>query len=291
MKNWLQLFRVQDYVKNLLVFFPAFFGGKILYNSHLPKLTVLFLLFCFLCSGVYIINDLFDYKWDQNHPDKKNKPLTSGAVNRYTAIAAALLLITISLIGTGQFGKYVLLQFTIYLAVNIFYSAFGKHVPFLDLFIIMFGFLIRIQAGSVVTGVPVSAWLYLIIILFAFGFGLVKRLEEIMLLNMHGVDSNKVRPALRYYAENFAKPAVTGIVSSGGLAYVVYTLSPETMERLGSDFVFISCAPVLFAIYEYLKLLKQGEISIMPQYVLLHSKTILVSVLVWLAMMVYFIYL
>lgn len=291
MKNWLQLFRVQDYVKNLLVFFPAFFGGKILYNNHLPNLALLFLLFCFLCSGVYIINDLFDYKWDQNHPDKKNKPLTSGAVKRNTAIAVALLLIAIALIGAGQLSKYVLIQFTIYFAVNIFYSAFGKHVPFLDLFIIMFGFLIRIQAGSVITGVPISAWLYLIIILFAFGFGLVKRLEEIRLLNQHGIDSNKVRPALRYYAENFAKPAVTGIVSSAGLAYVVYTLSPETMERLGSDFVFISCVPVLFAIYQYLKLLKQGEISIMPQYVLLHSKPILLSVMVWLVMMVYFIYL
>jgi 4-hydroxybenzoate polyprenyltransferase len=291
MKNWLQLFRVQDYVKNLLVFFPAFFGGKILYNNHLPNLALLFLLFCFLCSGVYIINDLFDYKWDQNHPDKKNKPLTSGAVKRNTAIALALLLVAIALIGAGQLSKYVLIQFTIYFAVNIFYSAFGKHVPFLDLFIIMFGFLIRIQAGSVITGVPISAWLYLIIILFAFGFGLVKRLEEIRLLNQHGIDSNKVRPALRYYAENFAKPAVTGIVSSAGLAYVAYTLSPETMERLGSDFVFISCAPVLFAIYQYLKLLKQGEISIMPQYVLLHSKPILLSVMVWLVMMVYFIYL
>lgn len=290
MKNWLRLLRVHDYVKNLLVFFPAFFGGKIMYYDNAAKLTLLFLLFCFLCSGVYIINDLFDYKWDKNHPDKKNKPLTAGAINRNVAIIVASLLICIALTGAWFLGTVVLIQFSIYLAVNIFYSAFGKHVPFLDLFIIMFGFLIRIQAGSVITGVPVSWWLYLIIILFAFGFGLVKRLEEIRLLNLHGIDSNMVRPALKYYEENFAKPAVTGIVSTGGLIYIVYTLSPETMNRLGSNYVFVSCTPVLFAIYQYLKLLKQGKISIMPQYVLLHSKPILLSVIAWLAMMVYFIY-
>ncbi len=290
MKNWLQLLRVHDYVKNLLVFFPAFFGGKIMYHDNPAKLTLLLLLFCFLCSGVYIINDLFDYKWDKNHPDKKNKPLISGTINRNAAIIVAILLICTGLIGAWFLSAVVFIQFCIYLAVNVFYSAFGKHVPFLDLFIIMFGFLIRIQAGSVITDVPVSWWLYLVTILFAFGFGLVKRLEEIRLLNLHGIDSNIVRPALRYYEENFAKPAVTGIVSAGGLTYTVYTFSPETMNRLGSNFVFISCLPVLFAIYHYIKLLQKGEKSIMPQYVLLHSRPILLSVIVWLAMMVYFIY-
>ncbi|MFM2307431.1 MAG: hypothetical protein RLZZ367_2100 [Bacteroidota bacterium] len=290
MKSWLQLLRVQEYVKNVLVFFPAFFGGKLMCDGNPERLALLFLLFCVLCSGVYILNDLFDHKWDINHPTKKQKPITSGSITKGTAIVSAILLLLFSLSGSLFLGYFVLIQFGIYLAVNIFYSVYGKHIPFLDLLLILIGFIIRLKVGSVVTAVPVSGWLYLIIILFSVGFGLAKRLEEIRLLNQHGIDSNVVRPTLKYYAEAFAKPVIKVIVIGAGLVYAVYTVMPDTINRLHSRFVFVTCIPVVLGIAEYFRLLNNDSISIMPQAVLLNNKKIMTSVFIWLVMIACFIY-
>ncbi|HLP50396.1 MAG TPA: UbiA prenyltransferase family protein [Chitinophagales bacterium] len=291
MRHWISLLRVTDYIKNILVFFPAFFAGKILAADNFSRSGILFILFSFLCSGVYIINDLFDQRWDARHPTKRHKPLTSGIISWWPALASATLLLLLAMIPAYLLAMQIFWLFAVYLIINLFYSAFGKHVPFLDLLIIAFGFLLRLQAGGIATSVPISAWLYVTIVLFALGFGLAKRLEEIRLLSQHGVDSANVRPALKFYAESFARPGIIGIVLIAGACYMAYTLNAETMQRLGSPFVFVTCLPVIVGIYNYIKLVQAGQQSIMPQQVLLQNRPIQISLLCWIVLMAYFIYL
>ena len=80
MKNYLKLMRVEQWVKNLFVFAPLFFSGNIM-NAHLFNESLFaFVVFSFTASSIYILNDYVDIESDKKHPEKKNRPLASGAV-------------------------------------------------------------------------------------------------------------------------------------------------------------------------------------------------------------------
>ena len=79
--NTLQLIRIKDWFKNLIIFFPIIFSGKILEYSNYINLIIGFILFSIVCSSVYILNDIIDKNKDKIHPIKKNiKPLESSTL-------------------------------------------------------------------------------------------------------------------------------------------------------------------------------------------------------------------
>lgn len=76
LKNIIALIRVKQWVKNLFVFLPIFFAGKLLSFTDVIQSLTAFFSFCFIASIIYIINDYSDIESDKHHPQKK-KP-TSG---------------------------------------------------------------------------------------------------------------------------------------------------------------------------------------------------------------------
>lgn len=82
----LQLMRVHQWVKNLFVFLPIFFAAKILDVDLLGKSIIGFIAFSLVASSVYILNDYMDIEADRLHPEKKKRPLASGALSKNTAI-------------------------------------------------------------------------------------------------------------------------------------------------------------------------------------------------------------
>ena len=92
MKVWLNLLRVNQYVKNLVVFFPLFFAGKILDTSLFESTILAFVCFCLSASAVYIFNDSRDVHYDREHPKKRFRPLASGEIRVSRAIKVAFLL-------------------------------------------------------------------------------------------------------------------------------------------------------------------------------------------------------
>jgi 4-hydroxybenzoate polyprenyltransferase len=58
--NTLELIRVKDWLKNLLLFVPLVFSGNVLIFNYYQSLIINFLIFSFTASIVYIINDIFD---------------------------------------------------------------------------------------------------------------------------------------------------------------------------------------------------------------------------------------
>lgn len=290
MKKWLQILRVGEYIKNLLVFFPAFFGGKLFEHGNFQQLVFTFIVFCFLSSAIYIINDLFDKQFDNKHPFKKSKHIASGRISVREAIAVALFLLVLVM----GLSSLISLQFLgvciVYLLTNLFYSSLGKHIPLLDLLLITFGFLLRLEAGSIVTEVVISNWLYAMNFLLAIGFGLSKRLNEIRLLALNQIDASEVRPSLKYYSVPVAQYGIILIVGCATVCYMFYTISPETTERLQSKLIFVTCIPVLVGVFRYIRLVKEEARNVMPQYVLKHDRLIQVSIGFWIVMMAFFIY-
>ena len=84
MKNYIKLLRVKHYIKNLLIFLPVFFGGKLLNKHNLNSTLIGFIVFCLVSSLIYIMNDIGDIENDRNHPKKCTRPLASGAMYMVT---------------------------------------------------------------------------------------------------------------------------------------------------------------------------------------------------------------
>ena len=61
-KNILRLLRVQQYIKNLLIFVPLFFAGQITDLELLLNVSIAFVAFSISASSIYILNDFQDIK-------------------------------------------------------------------------------------------------------------------------------------------------------------------------------------------------------------------------------------
>ena len=98
MRTYFDLFRIKHWIKNLIVFFPAFFGGVLFNQSNLFQLSISFFYFSLAASTVYLFNDLIDYNQDKLHPKKKERPISSGKISvRNSIIILIVMYITLIL--------------------------------------------------------------------------------------------------------------------------------------------------------------------------------------------------
>ena len=74
------------------------------------------------------------------------------------------------------------------------------------------------------------------------------------------------------------------------LAYALYTLAPETIEKFGGDRLKFTVPFVLFGIFRYLFLVHRCGDGGQPERVLLVDRTLQVDIAAWLAVVVWAIY-
>lgn len=158
MSDLLKLLRVRHWIKNILIFLPALCGDKLLSNIEYFKITtIMFAAMCFLASVIYMVNDICDYESDLRNPRKQQHPLIAG---RMTVLQVKkCLLICAFCFFCFTYILYILLELNIwfnmlaftaiYLLINVGYSVFGlKNVPVLELFILVLGYIIRLDLGG-----------------------------------------------------------------------------------------------------------------------------------------------
>ena len=97
---YLSVLRPQHWYKNLLVFLPVIFSLNLLDTGLFFLSLQGFSLFCLASSGLYIINDLLDFKSDKIHPIKKQRPIASGKISKKRAFVLALIFLAVSVIGS-----------------------------------------------------------------------------------------------------------------------------------------------------------------------------------------------
>src|SRR3989304_6646936 len=165
--DYILLARPWQYLKNLFIFAPVFFGIKLTETQLLLNSVVAFILFCLVASSVYVINDLKDIEKDRQHPTKKNRPLAAGRINKGEAVIFAVILLLISLPASFIFNQQLALVLSSYFLLNLAYSLKFKHIAIVDVIIISVGFVMRIFAGSAVTGITLSMWVILMTFLIS----------------------------------------------------------------------------------------------------------------------------
>ena len=268
---WLSLCRVDQYVKNLFVFLPPFFAGRLMEFQVLVVVIPSFLAISLLASGVYIYNDIWDIEEDRSHPMKRRRPLPSGDVSPREAkrLATALLLLGFCVAGVESFrirsGELFLL-FSAYVLMNILYTRWLKRFAILDVAIIAIGFVIRIFIGAISSAVLLSNWILLMTFLLAFFLGFGKRRDDLVLLED---DAVRVRKSVAGYNLAFLDAAMGIMASVVLVTYIMYTVSPDVIARFGTDRVYYTTVFVVLGILRYLQITFIERNSGSPTQVLL----------------------
>lgn len=193
MKKYLKLFRVNHYVKNLLIFTTIVFGAD-LFTGDFYKILMGFVSFSFMSSTIYIINDIIDYDIDKKTAIKKDEPIASGEISKKKAVKILIITFILSLFinyFTDSYFSYLYLLS--YFLLNIFYSFFGKNIAYLDLILIVSFYLIRIDYGAMILNLPVSLLLTLTVIFGSLYLTLMKRKIELK--------NHKYRKVFKVYTE------------------------------------------------------------------------------------------
>ena len=273
--KYLKLLRVKHYLKNVLVFLPLIFSGRLLEQPLLAYNLIAFVIFCLLSSAIYIINDIRDVQSDRNHPTKCRRPIASGAISMRMAygVMAALLVcsIALSLVIGSSFWAFSVLG--CYLLLNILYSFGLKHIPIVDIAILASGFLLRVVYGSTITGIEISKWLYLTVISMAFYMGLGKRRNE-MICHTGG----ETRPVLQHYTRDFLDKNLYVFVTLAIVFYSLWSLDPVTTARHNGD-ALVWTVPLVILICLRYSLDIEGHSDGDPVEVLTKDKTLLAFVL------------
>ena len=280
LQAYLKLMRPHQWIKNGFVFTGLIFGHA--WNDMALVTTVLLVTVAFslLSSSIYIINDIADRVSDSQHPKKRQRPIASGAVKLPEAWVLAIILLSVSLLlvwsSAGLIALAVLLT---YLVMNLGYSFGLKHVVILDVFLIAAGFMLRILAGTIGVGIEPSNWLLLTGMMITLFLGFTKRRAEMAIVE--GMEGQK-RKVLAHYDERMLDVMIASSAATVVIAYSLYTMSPDTIARHGTDKLILTTPLILYGMFRYLYLLYIHKAGEDPAGELLKDRHVLVTVLLWL---------
>jgi 4-hydroxybenzoate polyprenyltransferase len=275
--------RPSQWTKNLFVFAALLFGQRgnspaFLDPDAILRAAAAFAIFCMLSGIVYLINDVADREGDRLHPLKRHRPIASGAVSPQAAVTTAVLMTVGALTASWLLRPAFALVAVAYVALLALYSGPLKHIVIIDVLTIAIGFVLRAVAGAVAIEVPISHWLLILIILLALFLALSKRRHELVLL-ADGATGH--RPILEEYSPYLLDQMIGVVTASTLVSYVIYTVSPETVQKFHTDYLGFTLVFPLYGIFRYLYLVHLKEGGGSPSDMLVNDRPLLACVALW----------
>ncbi len=277
--------RPEQWTKNLFVFAALLFGAADVTNGvQLPSAIAIarslgaFVVFCGLSGVVYLINDVADREGDRRHPLKARRPIASGELAPGIALAAATLIGACALAVAFWFGVRFGLVSASYVALLALYSARLKHVVILDVMTLAIGFVLRVVAGGVVIDVQISHWLLVCTILLALFLAMSKRRHELVLLADGAIEHRRI---LGEYSPYLLDQMIGVVTASTLIAYIFYTISPETQQKFQTPWLGLTIPFPLYGIFRYLYLVHRKEGGGSPTTMLVNDRPLLACVALW----------
>lgn len=258
--DYLNLIRIQQWYKNLVVFLALFFSGN-LFNDELFFTTIIaFFSVSFISSAGYIINDIVDAKSDRLHPEKRHRPFASGRISLYQALFITSILLFSSVLLAILIHTLFLFVLGSIFGLMLLYTFFLKNIPLADILTVSSLFVLRAIAGAVAISVTISPWLVLVPFFLSLFLSIGKRHGEVGLLRENSVVVNEV---LKAYTPRLTTSLMNGATTSLILSYALYI-------TLGDHILLIYTLPVaLFLVFRYYSLILSGSsIARYPEQVL-----------------------
>jgi 4-hydroxybenzoate polyprenyltransferase len=284
--EYLKLFRISHWIKNILIFIPLLFSSAFL-NLYFVIVSIMgFFIFSLLASIVYIINDIRDREKDRRHSTKCRRPIASGQISLHNAVAAIIILalfmsaLIISMVlwfpmaslFQSVFGWWGLLF--LYLILNIGYSFGFKNIPIIDITLLAAGYVIRVLFGASLIGSGISVWLYLTITVGAFYLGLGKRRNEIIR------SETGTRQVAQFYSHNFLDKNMYMCQALCVVFYALWSIDTITVERFHTG-AFVYTIPLVLIILLKYSLNVEADSDGDPTSVVLHDKVLMLLCIVY----------
>lgn len=277
MKNILLVLRPKHYIKNIFIFTPIFFSLRFNDPEKILSSFYAFLVFCIAASGIYILNDIFDLEEDSQHPEKKHRPLASGQIKKKTAFLVMSALLLLALVISYIINLDFLFVLIGYIIINVLYSIKLKHISVLDIVIIALGFLLRVVAGGVVTGIEISMWLIIMTFLLAIFLGLAKRRDDVI-LSEKGL---KTRKNVDGYNLEFINAAMLLMAAVIIVSYILYTVSIDIQQKFNTQNLFYSSFFVVVGILRYMQITFVENNSGNPTNLIYRDKFLQFIIILW----------
>ena len=292
MIEYLRLLRPLQWLKNGFVFAPIFFSSNLLKWEFFWPTFIVFASFCLISSSIYCFNDLRDVDADRLHPKKCKRPIASGAVS-ITGGYVMMFICTIGSLALLPLSQspnlpYLYLIVGGYWLMNIAYCLLLKQYALIDVTIIAVGFVMRVLIGGLTTNIWISHWLVLMTFLVTLFLAFTKRNDDYRFYEQTG---QKPRVSITGYNKTFINEATAIVASVTMVCYIMYTMSPEVIERMGTRYVYLTSGWVLAGLLRYLQNMIVFGLSGSPTKALVKDHFIQFCVLGWLASFFVIIYL
>jgi len=284
----IKLIRPHQYIKNLFIFLPVFFALKITDLELLIDVVIAFVAFSFSASAIYIVNDYHDINEDRQHPKKKYRPLASGAISVRAAIALSLIMAISGMTIMALLSPQAALILMAYIAMNLAYSFYFKHISILDITIIAAGFVLRLYVGSAVTDISLSMWIVIMTFLLALFMALAKRRDDVVIYNDTG---KKLRKVIDGYNLQFLDAAMMIMASVVIVSYILYTTSSDIIQKLHSGNLYLTAFFVIIGIMRYLQIALVENNSGSPTRIVLKDRFMQITIALWLLSFAWILYL
>lgn len=227
--QYLKAMRPHQWLKNILVMVPALAAHD--FSALLPAF-IAFIAFSLAASSVYLINDMLDLEADRRHSRKCERPFASGAIPVAHGMIHAAALFLVSMLIAVTLAPSFLLVLLVYLALTFAYSLILKRKLMIDIWTLGTLYTIRIVAGGMASGVPLSEWLLAFSMFLFLSLAAVKRMSELADLKSQNLESIEGRG---YRVSDL--PVVLGVVLSSGYCSVVilslYISNADVAGRYG----------------------------------------------------------
>jgi decaprenyl-phosphate phosphoribosyltransferase len=269
--------RPRQWIKNVLVVTAPLAGGRLLEQEVLLKTGLAFVAFCLVSATVYLVNDIRDVEEDRLHPRKRFRPIAAGELRPAAALVLAAVTgaagFAIGFLTSVQLG----ITLAVYVAVQIVYSVYLKHLPVVDLAIVASGFLLRAIAGGVAAHILLSQWFLLVASFGSLFMVAGKRYSEMKAI---GADAG-TRRSLERYSESYLRfiwmlAAVMVLIS-----YSLWAFENRTAPWLGVPWTALSIAPFTLGLLQYALEVDAGTAG-EPEDVVLNDRVLQGIGVVWL---------
>lgn len=280
LKAFARLARPHQYVKNAFVFLPILFGHRLMDSNALRLCSLAFVTFCLIAGAVYTMNDIMDRDEDRRHPQKCLRPLASYEVSIREAILFSLILFFSAVVILIRYLPYSIWSIVgAYVGINLAYSVYLRNLAILDIFCISSGFVLRVLAGAVSADIIVSHWMLIMTFLLALFMALAKRRNDFVIMELNNEQVS--RKSITGYNLEFLSMSMIIASSVVIVAYILYTVSPQTLAIHGEVNLYVSSIWIILGLMRYLQITFVEKKTLSPTSIILKDRFMQITILAW----------
>lgn len=283
LKTALREMRPHHWIKNLLFLVPLVADHN-LGLTGITQVVVAMIAFSLGASALYIINDLLDLDADRRHPEKRNRPIASGALSIQSAMIICLgLMIAAPLLAWAVSPAVAALTVT-YMLSSLIYSLWLKKLRWFDLLMLAWMFLLRVVTGAVASGIEASKLQYLLAFVFAVSLALAatKRITALARARHHGY-----LPGRGYRETHMTALQWISILSAASAlaVFLAYALGPTAATLYASPrLLALAAIPLFLWFFRIIRLSELGKEDYDPTVFVTHDKIGLALVAIGIAL-------